>query len=1092
MRQKRLISSLIALSAGCAAGSALAAPVLRTQVDQRGDFVLFGNTSGFECANNAGVPTPTVGTVDCPPGQGGAITDTAPDVFWRVDDPAAGDAVASDGWIASQARTTSVLAIPNGATITYARIYWAGMLATPMSTDTSILIERPGTALAQTVTADDEFYVNRGGGSWYQSTADITSLLVANGQGAYRISDIGSIELDSNQVNNDPMVGWVVVVFYSRPADPPRNLALFDGLDLVPQGGMTQVTIDGFVVPNNAGFDAKLGVIAYEGEQQYVGDALTFNGVALSNAANPANNFFNSTRSRLGAAVSSVGDLPQLTGAAASMAGIDMDVVDVKAQLQAGDTSATIQASSAAGGDTYALGAFVTSIATFKPDFATSGKTFVDVNGAPILPGDIIEYTVTITNTGNDASINTVMTDALPTGVTYVAGSTSVDGGAALSDAANDDTAEYTANNRTLTVRLGTGAGAVNGGSLAVNATTVVKFRVTVDGNASGSILNQAVVTAEGELGAPADDYPTDGNGNGAGVPPTEVVVDKCGDNDDCASPTPVCDTAPSPNVCVECLVAGDCTNPTAPECLPNHTCGCVTNCDDTDGDGIPDDTEVDIGTKPDDADSDDDGVQDGAEPDPAGDSDGDGSIDALDPDSDNDGLFDGTETGAACNGMGTAPGSTHCIADGDAGATKTDPLDADTDDGGVTDGSEDIDHDGVKGATETDPTTGNGDDDDDNDDDDDDGLTNGEEEAIGSKPDDADSDDDGVIDGDEANPSDNSDDDGLINVLDPDSDNDGLYDGTELGYDCDDAATDATANHCVPDGDMGATVTSPIDPDTDHGGVTDGNEDVDLDGVKDPNETDPTLGHGGDDGTLDDDDDDGLSNGVEGTLGSNPNDADSDNDGVLDGDEPNFADDTDGDDTINVLDTDSDDDGLLDGTELGTDCTGPGTDAAAQICVADGDAGATTTDPLDADTDDGSVDDGEEDTDHDGVVDAGERDPNDPSDDDEEPVGQGGAGGGGAAGTAGQPGGGDGVMAGTAGNGGLSGGNAGMGGAIPGTAGTPGAAGANAFADGVLEGGGCACRTTAPASSQAPWSLLVSILGVLGLRAVRRRRPRA
>jgi clumping factor A len=1089
MRQKRLISSLIAISAGCAAGSAFGVPVLRTQVDQRGDFVLFGNTSGFECANNAGVPAPTLGTVDCPAGQGGAITDTAPDVFWRADDPAAGQATASDTWIAAQARTTAVLDLPTGATITHARIYWAGMLAMPMSTDTSILIERPGTTLSQTITADDEFYLNRGGGSWYQSTADIRDLLVANGEGAYRISDIGSIDLDSNAVNNDPMVGWVVVVFYSRPQDPPRNLALFDGLDLVPQGGMTQVTIDGFVVPNNAGFDAKLGVVAYEGEQQYVGDALTFNGGVLSNAANPANNFFNSTRSRLGTAVSTVGDLPQLTGGPASMAGIDMDVVDVKAQLQSGDTSATIVASSAAGGDTYTLGAFITSIATFKPDFATSGKAFVDLNGAPLLPNDIIEYTVTVTNTGNDASINTVMTDALPAGVTYVPGSISVDGGAARTDAAGDDVAEYTAGTRTLTVRLGTNAGAATGGSLAVNATTVVKFRVTIDGTASGSILNQAVVTAEGELGAPSDDYPTDGNGNGAGVPPTEVVVDRCGDDDDCAAPNPVCDTAPSPNVCVECLVAADCTNPTAPECLPNHTCGCVTNCDDTDSDGIPDDTEDSIGTDPADADTDDDGVIDGDEPNPGADSDGDGSIDALDPDSDNDGLYDGTEMGLPCNGPAIDPGSMHCIADGDAGATETDPLDADTDDGGVKDGSEDVDHDGVKDAGETDPTTDHGDDDDDLMDDDDDGLTNGEEDAIGSDPMDADSDDDGVIDGSEANPSDNNDDDGLINVLDPDSDDDGLYDGTELGLDCGEAATDPAAGHCVADGDPDTT-TSPIDPDTDHGGVTDGNEDVDLDGVKDANETDPTLGHGDDDGTLDDDDDDGLSNGVEGTIGTNPNDADSDDDGVTDGDEPNFADDTDSDGDNNALDSDSDDDGLLDGTELGNDCAGPGTDAGAQMCVADGDAGATTTNPLDPDTDDGSVEDGAEDTNHDGVVDAGERDPNDPSDDGDDPVGIGGAGGGGAAGTAGQPGvGGDGVMAGAAG--GLIGGNGGIGGAIAGGAGTPGSAGANAFADGVLEGGGCACRTTAPASSQAPWALLVSILGVLGARASRRRRSR-
>ena len=39
---------------------------------------------------------------------------------------------------------------------------------------------------------------------------------------------------------------------------------------------------------------------------------------ALTDALNPANNFFNSTRSRLGVAVSNPGDLPQLPGTVAN------------------------------------------------------------------------------------------------------------------------------------------------------------------------------------------------------------------------------------------------------------------------------------------------------------------------------------------------------------------------------------------------------------------------------------------------------------------------------------------------------------------------------------------------------------------------------------------------------------------------------------------------------------------------------------------------------------------------------------------------------------------------------------------------------
>jgi hypothetical protein len=58
------------------------------------------------------------------------------------------------------------------------------------------------------------------------------------------------------------------------------------------------------------------------------------------------------------------------------------------------------------------------------------------------------------------------------------------------------------------------------------------------------------------------------------------------------------------------------------------------------------------------------------------------------------------------------------------------------------------------------------------------------------------------------------------INALDPDSDNDGLFDETELGKDCSNPATDAAAETCIGDVDAGMTKTSPLDPDTDDGGV--------------------------------------------------------------------------------------------------------------------------------------------------------------------------------------------------------------------------------------------------------------------------------
>ncbi len=162
----------------------------------------------------------------------------------------------------------------------------------------------------------------------------------------------------------------------------------------------------------------------------------------------------------------------------------------------------------------------------------------------------------------------------------------------------------------------------------------------------------------------------------------------------------------------------------------------------DLDGDGIPNDVEITIGTDPNDPDSDGDRIPDsvetnGGEP---VDTDGDGVIDALDPDSDGDGLSDADEGTGDSDGdgipnyrdpdgeptdqdtdgdgltdaeeieLGTAPDNPDSDGDGLSdgvevhGDNPTDPLDEDTDNDGLTDGEEDSNHNGAIDATESDP----------------------------------------------------------------------------------------------------------------------------------------------------------------------------------------------------------------------------------------------------------------------------------------------------------------------------------------------------------------------------------------------------
>ncbi|HVJ15060.1 MAG TPA: hypothetical protein VM686_06450, partial [Polyangiaceae bacterium] len=796
--QRRFLTSLVALTASALAPSAKAqfASAPRVQFDQRGDFVMFGNSAGYECDGTS--VAPVVGTFAC---NGSNEADSSPDEFWRSDSPGNGEAEASGTITPATSRTTAVLNLPPGATVTYARLYWAGYADDDVVPDTQVTLLPPG-GVDTAIDSDDGFEFDNGANSWYQSTADITTLVQNAGTGAYRLS--GLLSLDFNDFNNnDPVLGWVVVVMYQLDSEPPRNLALFDGLERVNTDNDATVTISDFLVPA-FGFDGKLGVLTYEGENSLGGDALLFGGTALFDDVNPVDNFFNSSRSYLGSPFTVVGDLPQLSGEAASMSGLDFDVVDVTARLTGGQTSATITATSDS--DTFLLGAFVTSISTYRPDFTNSNKTFVDLNGGVLKSGDTLEYTVFTQNEGNDTSIDTVMTDPLPVGLSFVPGTLQIGSGTnagTKTDAAGDDQGEYDAATRTIVVRLGTGADGTNGGEMAPGESATIKFQVTIDSDWTGTISNQAIVSASGDKGAPAQDYPTDGDSNTDGPQPTDSEVEGCELGADCPSTAPVCDLDASPNACVECLTDADCGGSAAPNCLPDNTCGCAAGpglCEmDTDGDGLSDD----------------------------------------------DGLFDGTELGFDCAGADTAPAAENCSADADAGATTTDPLDADTDDGGVSDGSEDTNLDGAIDAAETNPN--NPADDTVVTDSDGDGLSDDVEETLGSDPNDADSDDDGAIDGEEANPGSDSDGDDLINVLDPDSDDDGLFDGTELGFDCDDPATDAASATCIADADP-ATTTSPLDADTDDGGVSDGVEDTDHDGEVDAGERDPNEASDDDD----------------------------------------------------------------------------------------------------------------------------------------------------------------------------------------------------------------------------------------------------
>src|SRR6202042_88829 len=104
----------------------------------------------------------------------------------------------------------------------------------------------------------------------------------------------------------------------------------------------------------------------------------------------------------------------------------------------------------------------------------------------------------------------------------------------AKTDMAGDDQGEYVAGTHTVVVRLGTGANAAQGGTIASGASSAFTFDVKVNAGITGMIANQATIAAGGTLGAPVVTVLTDGNGTAAGSPPTVVTVNQCTTDSDC------------------------------------------------------------------------------------------------------------------------------------------------------------------------------------------------------------------------------------------------------------------------------------------------------------------------------------------------------------------------------------------------------------------------------------------------------------------------------------------------------------------------------------------------------------------------------
>ncbi len=137
---------------------------------------------------------------------------------------------------------------------------------------------------------------------FFSAVKDVTSLVQATGNGLYQVSNFDLNPYLLNYCGNTQnYAGWNLIVVYSSPTLPNKQINIYDGHQTV--GGGTSIThnfpITNLNVTSTAG--AKMTYIAYNGSPNaFWNESVQINGNTLSNAQNPPNNPFNGTNSFTG------------------------------------------------------------------------------------------------------------------------------------------------------------------------------------------------------------------------------------------------------------------------------------------------------------------------------------------------------------------------------------------------------------------------------------------------------------------------------------------------------------------------------------------------------------------------------------------------------------------------------------------------------------------------------------------------------------------------------------------------------------------------------------------------------------------------
>ena len=149
--------------------------------------------------------------------------------------------------------------------IVYAGLYWGAVSAPDNLNPEQVRFKIPGQPY-QDITADLTIDLN-----YYK---DVTSIVASNNHvsGNYFVGNISSSQGPNNSA------GWSLVIVYEDPTESRKFISTFDGFSAVRDAPYDQVdfTYSGFTTPPSGPVEGRVGVVALEGDLNWIGDQLLF------------------------------------------------------------------------------------------------------------------------------------------------------------------------------------------------------------------------------------------------------------------------------------------------------------------------------------------------------------------------------------------------------------------------------------------------------------------------------------------------------------------------------------------------------------------------------------------------------------------------------------------------------------------------------------------------------------------------------------------------------------------------------------------------------------------------------------------------